>query len=419
MGDLLYLAHRTPFPPDKGEKIRAYHALICLARHFRIYLGCFADDPEDEKHLPVLQDICASVRMIPLDRRIGLARGAYGLARGSSLSEHYFRDPRLSQWVEETVRRARPKRIFVYSSAMAPYAMPYARTHRVILDMVDVDSQKWSAYSVKAGWPMNVLYARESRAVLALERSAAMVFEHSLFVSRAEAQAFVLLAPETAGRIGYYENGVDLRRFDPASTFTNPFAPGSEPIVFTGTMNYRPNVEAVDWFARRVLPRIRAERAAAEFWIVGAHPAPSVARLAKLPGVHVTGRVADVRPYLAHAACIVAPLHIARGVQNKVLEAMAMAKPVVATPSAREGLSAVDGEDLLVAEAPASFADAVISVLMGRVRGLGLRARGRVEADYDWSRNLRVLERLFSDHQSAPSPIKERWVEAADSGAAS
>jgi sugar transferase (PEP-CTERM/EpsH1 system associated) len=419
MGDLLYLAHRMPFPPDKGEKIRAYHALVSLARHYRIHLGCFVDDPEDEKHLPVLQDICASVRMIPLDRRMGLARGLYGIARGASLSEHYFRDPRLSRWVDETVRRARPKSIFVYSSTIAPYAMPYAPTHRVILDMVDVDSQKWSAYSVKAGWPMKMLYARESRAVLALERRAAMAFERSLFVSRAEAQAFVRLAPETAGRVGYYENGVDLRHFDPAGSFANPFAPSSQAIVFTGTMNYRPNVEAVDWFARLVLPPIRAARAAAEFWIVGAHPSLSVARLAALPGVHVTGRVTDVRPYLAHAACVVAPLHIARGVQNKVLEAMAMAKPVVATPSAREGLSALDGEDLLIAGTPALFADAVISVLMGGGRELGLRARGRVETDYDWSRNLRVLEGLFCDRHSEPPATRERRVKTAAGGAAS
>jgi sugar transferase (PEP-CTERM/EpsH1 system associated) len=419
MADLLYLAHRMPFPPDKGEKIRAYHALICLARSFKIHLGCFADDPEDEKHLPVLQDLCASVRVIPLRRRSGLARGAYALALGSSLSEHYFRDARLSQWVEETVRRARPQSIFVYSSAMAPYAMPYASTHRVILDMVDVDSQKWSAYSVKARWPMNLLYARESRAVLALERRAAIAFENSLFVSRAEAQAFLRLAPETAGRVGYYENGVDLHHFDPAGTFANPFVPGSEPIVFTGTMNYRPNVEAVEWFARQVLPRIRAVRAAAEFWIIGARPAPIVARLAELPGVHVTGRVADVRPYLAHAVCVVAPLHIARGVQNKVLEAMAMAKPVVATPSAREGLSAVDGEDVLIAETPASFADAVTLVLMGGVCGLGLRARRRVEIDYDWSRNLQVLEHLFSDRFSTRTAVRDRRAEPARGGAAS
>jgi sugar transferase (PEP-CTERM/EpsH1 system associated) len=273
--------------------------------------------------------------------------------------------------------------------------MAYASAHRVILDMVDVDSEKFRAYGEKAAWPLSVLYARESRALLALERRAAITFERSFFVSKAEAGTFLARAPEAQDRVSYFHNGVDLDHFASTRDFDNPFAPASAPIVFTGTMDYRPNVEAVEWFADKVFPLVGHDHPMAEFWIVGANPSPQVRRLAQRPAIRVTGRVADVRPYLAHGACVVAPLHIARGVQNKVLEAMAMARPVIATPAACEGISADTGKELLLAETEAAFAGAVCSVLAGEFRGLGEKARARVEADYDWSRNLRVLDGLF------------------------
>jgi sugar transferase (PEP-CTERM/EpsH1 system associated) len=399
--DLLFLAHRVPYPPDKGDKIRAYHLLRHLSKHFRVHLGCFADEPEDLRHAQILSELCASTIILPLNRTKAMARGLVGLAFGSSLSEGYFGDSRMTRWVAATVSRVKPESIFVYCSAMAPYAMPYAHEHRVLLDMVDVDSEKWHAYSKNAAWPVSPLYARESRALLHLERRAATTFDRSFFVSRAEADAFLAHAPEAAERVGYFQNGVDLDYFKPGRDFSNPFANGCRAIVFVGRMDYRPNVEAVEWFARDILPGIRRHHPGAQFWIVGANPAPRVAALGSNSSVHVTGRVADVRPYLAHAACVVAPLHIARGVQNKMLEAMAMARPVVATPQACEGLSARAGEDVLVAQTAAEFVEAVGVVLTGAADGLGGAARARVEADYDWTRNLAVLDHLFVDAREA------------------
>ncbi len=405
LSDLLYLAHRVPYPPDKGEKIRAFHVLKHLAKDFRVHLGCFADDPEDEQHAEALKVYCASVVIVPLHRKQALARGLAGLAMGGSLSEFYFRDARMTRFVAETMARVRPENLFLYCSAMAPYALPYARSHRIVLDMVDVDSEKYRAYAEKSAWPLNWLFRRESRALLGLERRAAMAFDRSLFVSDAEAQAFLARAPEAEAKTGHFSNGVDLGYFDPGHPFVSPFAPESTAIVFTGTMDYRPNIEAVEWFTKEAFPLIVRAHLDAEFWIVGSNPAPSVKRLAQQRGVRVTGRVPDVRPYLAHAGCVVAPLHIARGVQNKVLEAMAMAAPVVATPAACEGISAVAGEHVLVAGTPIEFADAVSSVLSGGAAGLGQRARARVETEYDWPRNLTVLDGLFGN--TASSRIRE------------
>lgn len=396
-GDLLFLAHRVPYPPDKGEKIRAYHVLKHLSENFRIHLGCFADDPGDEKYAAPLREICESVLVAPLNRKAAILRGLSHLMLGGCLSEGYFRDARMTRFVTQIVQRVKPQAMFLYCSAMAPYAMPYASSHRVLVDMVDVDSEKYRAYSENAAWPLSMLYAKEARALFALERRAALTFERSFFVSKAEADTFLKNAPEACDRVGYFHNGVDLDYFSPAHDFANPFGDDALPLVFTGTMDYRPNVEAVAWFAETVFAEIRRKHAKAEFWIVGANPAPRVTKLADGEGIHVTGRVADVRPYLKHARCVVAPLHIARGVQNKVLEAMAMAKAVVATEAACEGISARAGTELLVAEGPAAFASAVSSVLSGDARQIAQAARARVETDYQWTSNLRMLDGLLAD----------------------
>lgn len=394
---LLFLAHRIPYPPDKGEKIRAWHILDHLAKRYAVDLGCLVDDPRDRDHAPLLARMCGEVRAIAVGSRLGSAARALLRAwPGAPLSQGWFYHPELARWVGAGLRAGRWERAFVYSSAMAPYLLRASRLFRV-LDMVDVDSAKWAAYASGARGPLRLVWQREARTLLRLERQAAATFERTLFVSEAEARHFVALAPETAGRVDWVENGVDLVRFDPRGPYPNPFPAEALPIVFTGTMNYRPNVEAVMWFAEKVLPAVRQRFDRAAFWIVGANPAPQVSALGRHAGVHVTGTVPDVRPFLAHAAAAVAPLFIARGIQNKVLEAMAMARPVIASPQAFEGVRAVPGRDLLVAEGAEATAEAVCAVLEGRHAGLGDRARNAVRAGHDWAATLARLDAILPD----------------------
>ena len=401
---LLFLAHRIPYPPDKGEKIRAWHMLDHLAKTWEVELGCLVDDPRDLDHIPTLRGRFAHVEAHQLRGRWqAAARALARLRPGLPLSLGWFHDPALAAWVRRGLAERRWDAAVVYSSAMAPYVMgPRARRpgFRRVLDMVDVDSAKWQAYAAGATPPMRLVWAREARTLLALERRAALDFDRTLFVSEEEARHFVSLAPDCAGRVDWVENGVDLARFDPAEPRPSPYPEGAVPIVFTGTMGYRPNIEAVVWFAETVLPRLRARMPAPSFWIVGANPAPAVQALARLPGVHVTGTVPDVRPYLAHATVAVAPLRIARGIQNKVLEAMAMARPVVATTAAFEGVRATAGRDLLVADGAEATAAAVAAVLDGAHPGLGEAARAAVRAAHDWAATLKRLDTALS----APSP---------------
>jgi glycosyltransferase involved in cell wall biosynthesis len=449
--DLLFLSHRIPYPPDKGEKIRAWHMFQHLARRFRVHLGCFVDDPEDAARVAELRPLCTDLTCIAIDRRTQRLRALLRMRPGQPLTLGYFHDARLQHWVDATLARHEIRHVFVYSSAMAHYVMPEGGRSGTpgaapaagsvrVLDMVDVDSAKWTAYATTAGWPARVVFAREGRTLLAFERLAARAFTRSIFVSEAEWRHFVELAPEARDYTGWVDNGVDLAHFSPKLAFADPFPPttalpttpafptttalpttpphpatpplpattrnATPRLVFTGRMDYRPNIDAVTWFARAVMPELRRRIPEAQFAIVGAAPAPSVLRLAELPGVIVTGRVADTRPWLAHASIVVAPLLIGRGTQNKVLEGMAMARPVIATPQAFEGVQATPEQDILLASGVEQTIERIIEVLSGRHPGLGAAGRHAVERRHDWSVTLGRLDELFPDDPPPqwPSP---------------
>jgi sugar transferase (PEP-CTERM/EpsH1 system associated) len=393
MDDLLFLAQRIPYPPNKGDKIRSWHILERLAREWRVHLGAFVDDEADWPHKAFLEGVCASVQLLPLRPRAAKLRSLKGLPTGEALTLPYFHDPRMARWVDDILRTRSPSGVFVYSSAMAQYVLPRRGGARLVVDMVDMDSAKWRQYAAHQRWPMSRVYARESVKLHDFERRSADAADATIFVSRAEAELFRRLTPGLAGRVEWVTNGVDLAYFAPANSGESPFAPGETAIVFTGMMDYWPNIDAAIWFADAVWPGLQARCPDLRFVVVGANPAPQVRRLAERPGITVTGRVPDVRPYIAHARAAVAPLRVAQGIQNKVLEAMAMAKPVIASPQAMEGLDAAEGDGILTATNPAEYV-AAIDRLLGDGLDFGARARAHVERQWRWEENLEKLADL-------------------------
>ncbi|MFL6675159.1 MAG: TIGR03087 family PEP-CTERM/XrtA system glycosyltransferase [Massilia sp.] len=397
MEDLLLLIHRIPYPPNKGDKIRSYHLLKHLAQHYRVHLGTFVDDADDWQHVPKVEAMCASSHFAGLNPTLARVRSMKALVAGRSLSLDYYRDSGLQRWVDQAVAAHKIERVLVFSSAMAQYADKYRGARRVV-DFCDVDSDKWRQYADKKSWPMSWLYRHEARQLLAYERQVARDYDASLFVSGPEAELFRQLAPESGAKIGFFNNGVDTDYFSPDVGYQSPYKAGERALVFTGAMDYWPNVDAVQWFASDVFPQLRERFADLRFYIVGARPAPAVQALAQQPGVVVTGTVPDVRPYIAHAHVAVAPLRVARGIQNKVLEAMAMATPVVVSPQALEGIDAVPGTELVLAQDPAGFVQAVTELLAQRehaAAAIGRAARAKVERQYSWPSNLACIgERL-------------------------
>ncbi len=400
MEELLFLAHRIPYPPNKGDKIRSWHILRHLAQSYRVHLGAFVDDPDDWRYRDKLEAQCASTCLLPLSPRRARLRSLSGLVQEQALSLSYFHDRRMQDWVDARLQRAALRRVFVFSSPMAQYVMTDTTPDvRRIVDFVDVDSDKWRQYAERKTWPLNWLYRREGRTLLEYERAVACAFDASIFVSAEEAALFKRLAPEAPSGTGYLENGVDHDYFTPDLGYPDPYDGCGEVLVFTGAMDYWANIDAVKWFAQEVFPQIRDAVNTARFAIVGAQPTREVQALASLPGVMVTGAVKDIRPYLAHARAAVAPLRIARGVQNKVLEAMAMARPMVATSVAVEGIEVAGNDGLEIADSSAEFAEKTLRFLRSSGPDSFMGSRRWVCRRYDWDHNLEKLDDHFGIRQ--------------------
>ena len=397
MKELLFLAHRIPYPPDKGDKIRSYHLLRHLAPRYKVHLGAFIDDPRDWRHVASVREMCAETRFEALSPARAKLGSLAALATGEPLTLRYFRNAALARWVGDLLASRRIDRTLIFSSAMAQYVEGApADGMRRVLDFVDLDSDKWRQYGERSSGPLRWLYRREADTLFRAERRYAAAFDASLFVSEAEARLFSGQAPEAAGRVSVVENGVDTEYFSPAGSYPNPFPADEAALVFTGAMDYWANVDAVVWFASEVFPRVRSAVPEARFYIVGARPSRIVRDLERLPGVKVTGTVPDTRPYLAHARAAVAPLRLARGVQNKVLEAMAMARPVVASPQAVAGIRHCPELEQWSADAPDAVARSLTRLLRDPAPpGLGEALRAHVVRHYSWRDNLARVEAIL------------------------
>jgi sugar transferase (PEP-CTERM/EpsH1 system associated) len=405
--EILLLAHRVPFPPDRGDKIRSHRWLTALARRHEVHLGCFIDDQEDRRHLGQLRELCASMHAVPLPRWKKSLRALKGLSEGRSVTETAYRDRDLARWAAQRLATRRIGCVLAFSSAMAGFAGPPGATQRRIIDFVDVDSEKWRLASLSAARPKAWIWRREAQRLLEHDRLALKTFDLGVFISAAEAERFRSLAPEAAGRLAVLRNGVDTDFFDPDRRYPKPYGESGPVVALTGVMDYWPNEEAAIWFAREVLPWLRVHDPAIRFAVIGRRPSRRVRRLARIPGVRVIGGVEDIRPYLAHATAVVAPMRASIGVPNKILEAMAMARPVIASPQAVRGLDLDADQDLMVESDAGGFAAAVREAIAGgeAIEAIARQGRKRVMAHHDWDRvERRMLAIVEGPGQSDRAP---------------
>jgi len=395
MANILYLVHRLPYPPNKGDKVRSFHLLKHLAGQHRIFLGTFVDDPDDMQYVETVRSFCSDLHVAHLDPKFARIRSLNALLADDPLTLRYYRDAGLQDWVDRICHQHKIDAVVVFSSAMAQYVESMTRLP-VLIDFVDVDSAKWTQYAPNHRWPMSWLYRREGKRLLAYEREIAAHSARSFFVTEAEVAFFTRLAPECAVRVEALCNGVDADYFAPDYNRPSPYAADEVPIVFTGAMDYLPNIDAVRWFVAEMLPTLRERRPQLRFYIVGRSPTPEVMALAE-GNVTVTGTVPDVRPYLQHAAVVVAPLRIARGIQNKILEAMAMARPVVASTECAAAVDAVFGQELLTATVPADFITEIETLLQDskRCANIGKAARQMVLVRYSWDAHLSGMDQYL------------------------
>jgi sugar transferase (PEP-CTERM/EpsH1 system associated) len=395
MGDILFLAHRVPFPPDRGDRIRSHNLLKALARLGPVHVGCFGEgDAEAER---ALSAVSASRCVVSRTKPLPLA-GVEAVLAGKPVSLTAFHSRKLADWVRETIARQDIAAIVVFSGQMGQY-IPADFTGRVVIDLCDVDSAKFASYA-DAGervW----LNAREARLLAVEEERLGVRADATILISEAEAALYRsrLTAPGKVN-VQVIGNGIDAAFFDPAATICHPVIaslPGPH-FTFTGQMDYRPNEQAALWVIEALMPKLRARFPQAMFHVVGRNPTGKLMAYHGTPGVQVWGEVPDVRPFIAAADAVLAPLLIARGVQNKVLEAMAMARPVVLTPEAATGIAASDGEDWLICPPDPAAMCARIEALLTSPDAparIGEAARAFVLGHHGWEAMLAPLAGLL------------------------
>lgn len=399
-GEILFLAHRIPFPPDRGDKIRSHHVLQALARLAPVHVACLADDAADRAQEPALASLAASHCLVARRKPLALA-GAEALVRGLPVSLTAFHHRKLASYVRKVLASRPIAAIYVFSGQMGQYVPPDF-AGRLIMDFVDADSAKFAAYARDGRGLRRWIDAREARLLRTEEARVAARSTVSLLVTPAERTLFAdRLDPALRQRINLavLSNGIDARLFDPAQVAAEPkLRAGHGPqLIFTGQMDYAPNHSAAVRAIDRIMPRIRSVLPDATFHVVGRNPLPELTARQGVNGACIWGQVEDIRPWLRAADLALVPLEIARGVQNKVLEAMAMALPVVLSPGAATGIEAQDGIHFRIADDDAGLAEAALALLQDRQRAgeMGKAARRMVVETVSWEAALAELPKLI------------------------
>ena len=388
---VLFVCHRVPFPPKRGGKIRPFNIIRHLHEQgHEVTVASLARSPAEAEEAEGLGRHCSRRLVEVVDDRLAWPRMVAWLPTTRPSSFGYFHSPRLKQRIDAELAQGAPDLIFVHCSSVAPYVAD-ARARVKIIDFGDMDSQKWREYSQHRAFPLSAGYWLEAVKLERTERLLAGRFDLATCTTRAEMESLQALG--ASGPTAWFPNGVDAGFFKPADADYE-----ADLVTFIGRMDYFPNQQAVLRFCAEVLPDLQRRRPGTRFEVVGADPSPEIRALGQLPGVTVTGSVPDVRPYVTRAALTIAPLEIARGTQNKILESMAMGVPVVCSRQAAGGVDAVPGEHLLVHDTPAELVEAIVRILGSRElrRQLADAGRARVLSNHSWPSSMQRLDALIA-----------------------
>jgi polysaccharide biosynthesis protein PslH len=394
---IFYICRRVPFPPDRGDKIATFNQIRHLAARHEVHVFCLGDGVQDLANISGLQASAKSVTAAPVDEFTIKLRALGALFTGRPLSVAALNKTKLHDAIQMKFAELRPDLIIVYSCNMAQFADHFPDVPR-IMHFGDLDSLKWRQYAERSSIPLHWIYIIETQRLLGYERHIAQVFSHALVHTKVEKDDFERLIPGIP--VTVIGNGVDLDHFRSAGEAKKPAS-----MVFAGVMDYRPNIDAVVWFCDEILPIVQTEIPGANFTICGSRPGPVVRRLANRRGVTVTGWVPDARPYLDRAEIFVAPLRMARGIQNKLLEALAMGLPCVTSTAARSGTVIADGQGILATDEPREFAGHVLDLLRdgGRRAEMACKAREAAEANYAWEVQMARLDEVIAAAVSQPT----------------
>ena len=389
---ILFVCHRLPFPPNRGGKIRPFNMIRHLSQQHDVVVASLAESQQELEAGAELTTHCSQVIAELVPTKVRWCQAVAALPTSVPSSVAYFRSARLQRRIREALAAKPFDAVWVHCAFVAHYVSDWHDGLRV-LDYGDMDSWKWEEYATHRAFPLSLGYALEMKKMRRYERILASQFHQCTVTTDGELEAFRSLSVPTPCRV--IPNGVDVNYFS-RETGKMPRRPV---IAFLGRMDYYPNIDGILYFVQDVYPLIRMQRSEVELRIVGSSPGPKILALAKMPGVAVTGHVPDVRPHMLDASVAIAPLRIARGTQNKILECMAMGIPVVTTPEAAKGIVASQGEHLLVAENAKVFADSVLSLLSDQKlwERLSLAASQQVRRAHHWSYSMKVLDDVL-DH---------------------
>ena len=385
---ILFLTHRLPYAPNRGDRIRSYHLLRLLARHHEVHVVSLVHDDEEEGHLAEVAASVASARVARVPKLRNRLAAVLALAGNRPLTHVLLASPSLTDVIRESVQQAQPDVVLSFCTGVAPAVFAPPLDHvPCVLDMVDVDSQKWAALAETNSGPMKWIYRREERTLGEFERRAMQRAIATTVVSDRERD----LAERVIGRPTLtIPNGVDLERWSPPTH--HPVFPE---IVFCAVFDYEPNEQGALWLVSEVWPLVKRQQPSARLKLVGMNPTPRIRALASEGSVDVTGAVDDVRPHIWRASAAVAPLWLARGTQNKVLEALAGGVPCVVTPAVMEGLPEDTRAGCLCRDNAADFAEAIVACLRYPPTDDRRKAIRQTVKDFGWDSQLRPFLRLL------------------------